>query len=38
VFLRECNTNGNGIGLLVDRLDHTVVECRSHEGDGLGNA
>ncbi|HOS43017.1 MAG TPA: glycosyl hydrolase family 28-related protein, partial [Armatimonadota bacterium] len=37
VFLQECNTEGNGVGLLVDGLDHTVVECRSHEGAGFGH-
>lgn len=37
VFLQECNTDGNGIGLLVDRLDHAVVECRAQEGAGFGH-
>lgn len=36
VFFDECDTNGNGIGLLVDGLDQTVIECRSHQGAGFG--
>ncbi|MCL1856288.1 MAG: glycoside hydrolase family 55 protein [Kiritimatiellaeota bacterium] len=35
VYARECVLGGAGIGMLVDGLDDTVVECRAHEGAGF---